>query len=777
MLYRVYKPANYNPEIKYPLVLGLHGAGGRGDDNKSRGVHALTVLSSPDVQRKYPTFLVTPQCPKNEKWATESPESTYSILEVPITKEMKLVLGILDSLQNEFSIDTDRLYVTGQSMGGAGTWDIILRNPNLFAAAVPVCGNNDSSQAKRIAHIPIWTFHGGKDKVVPTKTTRDMVAALKKEGSPVKYTEYSGVGHNSWIPAWSEKDLVPWLFKQRNNELESSENDDFGSLVKLPAKAVYRKEFDIEILPNELKRAEATSIDSATGDILINKDSGGFSWKGKIKTPGRYQVWLTYYCGDKTTAAKVKFNGGTKIKPLQYMGIETFKRFYLKDGTEIDATNVESSKEKLEPYYFREYWGAFDLKNDVSLQMGFANKEGSKLDVRVHKVELQKERQFNQKLEPLLFSGIDYYNYLTTPDGFVLNAYEVNKDIRDRSSVATCGVGLMAYSINHTLGRDPDAEKKALNTLRLFNNKHKSIQPQRHSTGFRHHFLDPRDASSRSEFSTIDTAILVCGALVARNTFNSSEVTQEADELWNSIDWSAAVHDIPGQKLHMTGKSIDGEENAITILYSEYILLSWLCQQYENHKGKNPRTVMPKLEDLSKSVYKGRVMLSGISGKMQPSFLVQFPFFMTNLCADELFFSYAAAQAWADRSTCISRYNSRTAWGVSAGTAPSKEGYSVNAFYDRNKDDVVTPRIIAGFIPTYPKAADDLNLLYQDKERHMETDFGVILSQWSPTHPDWQPKRLPGIDFSSWLFGMAAHHPKLGMKFFREKTKFTFNQD
>jgi len=217
MLYRIYKPANYNPKIKYPLVLCLHGGGGRGNDNKSRGTHAYTVLSSSDVQKAYPAFLMTPQCPKTGKWANESPKETYSILKVPMTKEMKLVLEILDSLQNEFSIDPARLYVTGQSMGGAGTWDIILRNPNLFAAAVPVCGNNDPSQAKKVIHLPIWVFHGEKDKTVPTKSSRDIVAALKKAGSKVKYTEYPGVGHNSWTPAWSEKDLIPWLFKQHKS--------------------------------------------------------------------------------------------------------------------------------------------------------------------------------------------------------------------------------------------------------------------------------------------------------------------------------------------------------------------------------------------------------------------------------------------------------------------------------------------------------------------------------------------------------------------------------
>ena len=147
---------------------------------------------------------------------------------------------------------------------------------------------------------------------------------------------------------------------------------------------------------------------------------------------------------------------------------------------------------------------------------------------------------------------------------------------------------------------------------------------------------------------------------------------------------------------------------------------------------------------------------------------------MTSLSEDELFFSYTAAQAWADRTTGISRYNSRTAWGVSAGAVPGRS-YQVNAFYDRNPLDVVTPRIIAGFIPAYPVATDDLHLLFQNKAHHMQTDFGFVLPRWSPAHPGWQSPRLPGVDFSSLMFGLAAHHPELGMDFFREKTRFTFN--
>ena len=207
MPYRVLKPADYNPSEKYPLVVCLHGAAGRGTDNKSRRVEAFKALSSPDIQKEYPSFLVTPQNPKGVRWVSRLPDSRDRYIDI--------VLEILDTLQTEFSVDPSRIYITGQSQGGRGTWAAVLTKPNLFAAAVPICGRVDHSGAKKIAHMPIWVFHGGDDQAIPTQISRDMVAALKREGSSVIYTEYPGVGHDAWVPAWKEKDLIPWLFKQR----------------------------------------------------------------------------------------------------------------------------------------------------------------------------------------------------------------------------------------------------------------------------------------------------------------------------------------------------------------------------------------------------------------------------------------------------------------------------------------------------------------------------------------------------------------------------------
>jgi len=129
---------------------------------------------------------------------------------------MQSTIELIGALQKEFAaIDPKRLYVTGLSMGGFGTWDLISRLPKKFAAAVPICGGADEAQAAAIAKVPVWVFHGGNDDVVKTVRSRNIVAALKAAGGAPKYTEYPGVGHGSWDQAYGEAELFPWLFSQK----------------------------------------------------------------------------------------------------------------------------------------------------------------------------------------------------------------------------------------------------------------------------------------------------------------------------------------------------------------------------------------------------------------------------------------------------------------------------------------------------------------------------------------------------------------------------------
>jgi len=201
MPYRLFTPGGYDRTHQYPLIIWLHGSGSIGTDNfkqisgaSLRGTHTWTAAL---VQAAHPAFVLAPQLRKGS-WFSE----------------MSLVLELLDSLEGELSIDTSRIYVTGQSLGGFGTWDYIAAKPGLFAAAIPLCGGGQISSASAIAKIPIWAFHGAADRSVPVTETRTMIAAVKQAGGNPRYTEYPGVGHEVWLRAFQETGLVEWLFAQ-----------------------------------------------------------------------------------------------------------------------------------------------------------------------------------------------------------------------------------------------------------------------------------------------------------------------------------------------------------------------------------------------------------------------------------------------------------------------------------------------------------------------------------------------------------------------------------
>ncbi len=212
--YRLFVPANYDKTKKYPLVLWLHGSAGRGDDNEKQitggNTPGATIWTKPENQAKNPAFVVAPQCPVGEYWTSTNAELRPS-------GQMEMVVELLKDLQKQYSVDADRLYVTGQSMGGYGTWSIIAEYPEMFAAAIPLCGGGNVSKAKNLTKIPIWAFHGDADETVSVEKSRNMIEAIKKAGGNPKYTEYKGIGHAVWVPAFAETELVTWTFSQKRN--------------------------------------------------------------------------------------------------------------------------------------------------------------------------------------------------------------------------------------------------------------------------------------------------------------------------------------------------------------------------------------------------------------------------------------------------------------------------------------------------------------------------------------------------------------------------------
>jgi len=213
--YRILTPKDYDPKQKYPLVFFMHGAGERGNDNQRQLTHGTKLYLTPENRTAFPCFVIAPQVPNNQQWV-DTPWSldAHTMPEKP-SEPMRLALELIASVQKEFSIDSKRLYVTGLSMGGFGTWDAIQRNPGMFAAAIPVCGGADDKKADVIVKTPVWCFHGDKDGVVKTIRSRNIIAAIKAAGGSAKYTEYPGVGHDAWNKAYAEPELLKWLFAQK----------------------------------------------------------------------------------------------------------------------------------------------------------------------------------------------------------------------------------------------------------------------------------------------------------------------------------------------------------------------------------------------------------------------------------------------------------------------------------------------------------------------------------------------------------------------------------
>jgi predicted peptidase len=202
--YRWLPPQKVEAGQKYPLVVCLHGRGG--------GTVAPAVLAGKELRDKHPCFIMEPRVGAEGCWA----ETDVLGRKLGVEALPKVVAAVRLLLEKE-PIDPSRVYVTGQSMGGIGSWAAAARHPDLFAAAVPVCGAWDVSQASKMTPVAIWAFHGEKDARVPVKFSRELTAAVVKAGGTAKYTEFPGVGHGSWTQAYAEPGLWDWLFAQRKS--------------------------------------------------------------------------------------------------------------------------------------------------------------------------------------------------------------------------------------------------------------------------------------------------------------------------------------------------------------------------------------------------------------------------------------------------------------------------------------------------------------------------------------------------------------------------------
>jgi len=223
LLYRILYPMNYDQGKKYPLVLFLHGAGERGNDNKKQLTHGADLFLKPENRERFPAIVVFPQCPEDKYWIDisirkelrgEGDPDFKQTIHSP-SGQLSLVNDLTKKIISTEKVDKKRLYVMGLSMGGFGTFETLGRWPKKYAAAIAICGGGNLTLTKKYApHTSIWITHGAKDDVVPPELSERVYNALKAENADVKFTLYPEANHNAWDPTFAEPELLPWLFSK-----------------------------------------------------------------------------------------------------------------------------------------------------------------------------------------------------------------------------------------------------------------------------------------------------------------------------------------------------------------------------------------------------------------------------------------------------------------------------------------------------------------------------------------------------------------------------------
>ena len=223
LVYRIYIPADYDPAKKYPFLLYLHSKGGRGDDNERQFRHGISEMFAVPDSPLAESVILVPQCPTDCRWVnTRGLEGTYSVKTIPESRALTAVMHLVDEMAAAYSLDEDRFYVAGYSMGASGTWDVLSRHGERFAAGLSISGRGDPGCADVLRNIPIRTFHGDADEIVTVEGTRAMAAAITKNGTDksarLTYVEFEGWGHSIWKRVLSDPDNTAWLFAQKRSD-------------------------------------------------------------------------------------------------------------------------------------------------------------------------------------------------------------------------------------------------------------------------------------------------------------------------------------------------------------------------------------------------------------------------------------------------------------------------------------------------------------------------------------------------------------------------------
>ena len=200
--YLIHLPKNYKKEANpFPLMVFLHGAGERGDDLEKVKMWGPPKLAEKD--ENFPYIMISPQCPEGDWWSSLT--------------QIENLYTLITTISDKYNVDKTRVYLTGLSMGGYGTWALACEYPELFAAIAPICGGGQPRLTRKITEIPTWVFHGAKDEVVPISESKEMVEALENYGGTVNFTVFPNATHNSWSQAYNETDLLKWFLYHKKD--------------------------------------------------------------------------------------------------------------------------------------------------------------------------------------------------------------------------------------------------------------------------------------------------------------------------------------------------------------------------------------------------------------------------------------------------------------------------------------------------------------------------------------------------------------------------------
>ena len=390
-------------------------------------------------------------------------------------------------------------------------------------------------------------------------------------------------------------------------------------------------------------------------------------------------------------------------------------------------------------------------------------------------------------LAGLFESSFNFFQLLRNEKGIYRDSAQFNGNHYHPASVATIGMGLISLCIANEMNWITNAEELALVTLKSITGSNTDFTPARNINGYFKHWIDMetgQDSDWPSEYSSIDTAILVGGALFCKKYFNSSDINYYADLLWDSIDWSASIADkTTGGLYRQFNEDGTGSANTITTPFNEYMIVAWFAMNDEQTPGDAAElwvNYYQNPENLEKMDYQ-EIRLLTDGDYYLSHFIVQFNYYLCNYFTttpEYLQYMENAKEAdqlyWSLQSDAMSFI-----WGLGAGNAETDNGYHADAIYD-NPNMVCSPHIIAGFLPIYPSGRNNIQSLIENKKGlySLPTDENdTVLWRFSTENTSWVPNDIQGIDYALMLLGLASLQENLGSDFFSEYNNFFNNSN